>query len=241
MNDKLIEKLKKLLALSGNNPSAAEAELAMQKAQALALEHGIDLALIGNSNNDTDDEVIKESVEMGARLPTVNTYVGSIINEFFDIRLILSGNRTFGRSIIFVGKREAINTAKYIYTWLSETMIRCWKRYYEKTPGITLNHKQGYLLGFFQGLREKLIRNKKEVEDRRLPTDEDKSKYALVRVDLNKKLESFIEDEFDDLRKTPRKRVNIYSESYGQGIADGHNCNVAKGGIENKSPVAVLA
>ena len=62
MNDKLIERLKKLLALAGNNPSQEEANAAMAKAQAVALEHGIDLALLGESQ--------AESAASASRGPT---------------------------------------------------------------------------------------------------------------------------------------------------------------------------
>ena len=52
MNDALIQKLKKLLALAGNNPSQQEAEAALSKAQALAIENGIDLALVGSNEQE---------------------------------------------------------------------------------------------------------------------------------------------------------------------------------------------
>ena len=45
MTDKnIISKIEKLLALAGNNPSEAEAQAAMLKAQKLMAEHNLDLA-----------------------------------------------------------------------------------------------------------------------------------------------------------------------------------------------------
>ena len=41
--DKILEKVKKLLALAGNNPSQAEAEAAAAKAQALLQEYNLTL------------------------------------------------------------------------------------------------------------------------------------------------------------------------------------------------------
>ncbi len=75
MNDKIIERLKKLLALAGNNPSQAEAEAAMAKAQAVAIEHGIDLAMLGDSQAESETEIIRDEMEFGQRLPTVNNYI----------------------------------------------------------------------------------------------------------------------------------------------------------------------
>ena len=129
MNDKIIDRLTKLLALAGNNPSQAEANAAMAKAQAVAIEHGIDLALIGKV--DDNSEITLDEMRFGQRLPTVNNYVSDILVKFFNVKIILSGSRDTGRKLIFGGKGSDIETAKYIYTWLAETMVRCWHRYYD--------------------------------------------------------------------------------------------------------------
>lgn len=240
MNDKLIEKLRKLLALAGNNPSQAEAELAMSKAQAMALEHGIDLALIGQVT-DEDDSVIQEHIEMGQRLPTVNTFITNVLTKFFNVRIILSGSRESGRRLIFVGKRDSIDTAKYIYTWLGDTMVRCWKKYYHNTPGINLNDKQSYLFGFYNGLVGKLDRNRKEVEASKITNDSDRNKYAVACVNLNQQIQSFIDDAFPSLRKTATKSIRVNADSYSRGMADGNNCNIAKGGIAPNKVAGVIA
>jgi len=239
MNDKLIEKLRKLFALAGNNPSQAEAELAMSKAQAMAVEHGIDLALIGQVT-DEDDSVIQERIEMGQRLPTVNTFITSVLTKFFNVRIILSGNREMGRRLIFVGKRDAIDTAKYIYTWLGETMVRCWKRYYHNTPAINLNDKQSYLFGFYSGLVGKLDRNRQEIESSKLTNDSDRNKYAVACLNLNQQIQSFMDDNFDHIRKAASKNINVNPTSYSKGIVDGNACNIAKGGIGNNRVAGMI-
>lgn len=233
MNDKLIEKLRKLLALAGNNPSQSEAELAMSKAQEMALEHGIDLALIGQAP-DEDDVIIEERIEMGQRLPTTNTFVTNILTKFFNVRIILSGSRVSGRRLVFVGKKESIDTAKYIYSWLGETMVRCWRTYYDNTPGINLADKQSYLFGFYNGLVGKLNRNRNEIESSKLTNDGDRNKYAVACVNLSQRIQSFIDENFDGIRKTATKSIAINAASYSKGIMDGNACNIAKGGIDNR-------
>ena len=231
MNEQLIERLKKLLALSGNNSSQAEAEAAMQKAQALAIENGIDLALIGDSQVENETEIIREEMEFGKRLPTVSNFVSTILISFFNVRIILSGGRNNGRRLIFIGKREDVQTAKYVYTWLSETMVRCWHNYYERTVGATLDHKQSYLLGFYTGLEVKLEMNRQAVEANKLTNDADKNKYALACVNLSEKIQNFIDNEFDSLRTLPNKRVSVEASSYASGHIAGSNCNIAKGAV----------
>jgi hypothetical protein len=231
MNDQLIEKLKKLLALSGNNPSIAEAEAAMQKAQAIALEHGIDLALIGESQAESEAEIIRDEMEFGKRLPTVNNYVSNILISFFNVRLISTGGRNNGRSLIFVGKRDAVQTAKYVYTWLADTMVRCWHNYYHNTHGALLDHKQSYLVGFYRGLNAKLEMNQHKVESAKLTNDADKNKYAVACVNLKEKIQDFIDEEFGKLGKPPNKKVTMDAASYASGHVAGSNCNIAKGGL----------
>lgn len=241
MNDKIIDRLKKLMALAGNNPSQSEAEAAMAKAQAVAIEHGIDLALIGSVEDEDVNQIIRDEMEFGKRLPTVNNYVCNILSQFFNVRLITSGGRTNGRRLIFVGKRDDINTAKYIYNWLSETMVRCWHNYYSKNSfTVQLSHKQSYLFGFYNGLKEKLTQNKLKVESDRLHSESDRNKYALATVNVQQKMQEFIDNEFDNLSKCPTKKISIDTNSYANGITDGSNCNIAKGGIGNRT-VAQLA
>ena len=237
MNDALILKLKKLLALAGNNPSQEEAEAALSKAQALAIENGIDLALIGSNEN--EEEIVRENMEFGQRLPTVNVYVSNVLTKFFNVRIITSGGRYGGRKLIFIGKQSDINTAKYVYTWLSETMVRCWHNYY-KTNDVLLTHKQSYLFGFYNGLATKLESNKKTVESERWKTVDEQNKYSVAIVNLQKKIQDFIDNEFNNLRTGATKRISINNDSYSRGLTDGINCNIAKGGIGNRA-VAQLA
>jgi len=238
MNDTLINKLKKLLALAGNNPSQQEAEAALAKAQSLAIENGIDLALIGS--NEQEDDIVQDEMEFGGRLPTVNVYITNVLTQFFNVRIITSGGRNSGRKLIFVGKQSDINTAKYVYGWLSDTMVRCWHNYY-KNNDVALSHKQSYLFGFYNGLVNKLDVNKYRVEKEKLKTTEDKSKYAVATVNLEKKIQSFIDDEFPNLRSSATKRISVDTNSYNRGVNDGFVCNIAKGGIDNTHVVGQLA
>ena len=63
MTDKnIISKIEKLLALAGNNPSEAEAQAAMLKAQKLMAEHNLDLAQFKDKPQEKK-EAIKDYVE----------------------------------------------------------------------------------------------------------------------------------------------------------------------------------
>lgn len=239
MNDnKIIDRLQKLLNLAGNNPSVAEAEAAMAKAQAVALEHGIDLALLGESHVENQTEIHLDDMEFGKRLPTVNNYVCNILVDYFSVKIITTGGRHNGRKLVFVGKRADIDTAKYVYTWLAETMVRCWHRYYSATPGAVIGQKQSYLAGFHSGLSDKLDANKRNVEGARLTTEPDKQTYAVAVVNLQKKMDVAIATAFGKVKDGGKKKIQMDAASYGSGVAAGLNCQISKGGISGNSPVA---
>ena len=58
-------------------------------------------------------------LEFGGRLPTVNVYITNVLTKFFNVRIITTGGRNSGRKLIFVGKQNDINTAKYVYGLIS--------------------------------------------------------------------------------------------------------------------------
>lgn len=233
-DSKLIDRLKKLLALAGNNPSQSEAEAALSKAQAIAIEHGIDLAMIGETEN--EEEIVRDEMEFGQRLPTVNNYVTNVLIKFFNVRIITSGSRYGGRKLIFVGKQSDINTAKYVYNWLSDTMVRCWHSYHKTNKHtVNISHKQSYLFGFYNGLINKLESNKKDIEKDKLKTVEEQNKYAVAVVNLQTKIQDFINEEFPSLRTGPARTIRMNQSSYNRGLTDGINCNIAKGGIGNRA------
>ena len=78
MDNKLIEKIQKLLALSGSS-NENEAKAAMTKAQELMLKHNIDM----RSVKEHDSEYINELSEAFKREHPSMKYINSIIEKYF--------------------------------------------------------------------------------------------------------------------------------------------------------------
>ena len=72
MNEQLLNKLKKLLNLSKSS-NINEAELALQKATAMAAEAGIDLAMVSvKADSEAEKlEMVQETAFSGKRLPSL--------------------------------------------------------------------------------------------------------------------------------------------------------------------------
>lgn len=228
MDNQIVDKITKLLAKANGNITQAEAQLYMEKAQELALKNEIDISSLKNSNAN-ESVIINESLTFGKRLPTVNAYVVNILENFFNIRIITSGIRATNRTLHFIGKTADIETSKYVYTWLSETMVRCWKNYYESNSGVQLSQKQSYLMGFYYGLDAKLKKNKNDIISSQ--TSEVQSNYALAVVNTEARMKKVIEKFFPKLKKAISKTVSVEPSSYYKGIIDGNKCNISKGGI----------
>lgn len=162
MNEKLIDKLRKLLRL-GTSSNQHEAELAMQKALEIAQAHGIELSNISVEVNQSD--IGEDSIQFGQRMPIVSEYVFSILQLFFNVKVIQTGNRLYGRQVILVGSQDHIYTAKYIYDFLADAMDRSWKSYYSVRYGIGLAERKNYFLGFYNGLKHKLDEQKRQTEE----------------------------------------------------------------------------
>jgi len=166
MNEKLIEKIQKLLALAGS-PNKNEAEAAMAKAQELMLKHNIDM----RSVEQHDSEYINELSETFRREHPSMKFVNSIVEKYFFVRVVKS-NRREGKFFNYIGEKANVQTAVHTVNFLKATFDRLWKEYKAET-GAGRASKQSFVLGLYEGLTEKLDQQRMEAEQ----------KYDLVLVD----------------------------------------------------------
>lgn len=126
--DRILDRIKKLLALAGNNPSKEEALAAMAKAQAMMLEHKIELADIPDDDPEKHEEPILEEVDIGGNTRTV-TWRRSlhmvICEAHFCKAVCLPG--TTRKQV--VGKRSHIQLVTYLYNYLVREIDRLFVEY----------------------------------------------------------------------------------------------------------------
>lgn len=220
MNNELIEKLRKLIALAGNNPSVHEAEAAMLKAQSIALEHGIDIAMVSKEKK-KKTEFTRDTIFFGGRLPIQNDFITNILTKFFDVKVFSSGSRDSGRLLYFIGVAENVKVAQQLYKFLREAMDSCWKKYFHSTPNISLAFKKSYFLGFYNGLCNKLEKNKQVIEANMLVTGEAQTCYALACVEKKSEMDLYIANNFKTTTPAPKKTMYVNAGSYSAGYKDG--------------------
>lgn len=121
MDSRIIDKIRKLLALAGNNPSEAESTAAFARAQELATRHRIELASIEAGPNDPDEEMVHETIDAGTKShPGWRKILMAGVFGASGVCVILSR----GGKYILAGKRGDIDTAKYLYAAIGNEIDR---------------------------------------------------------------------------------------------------------------------
>lgn len=226
-DEKILQKLEKLIALSGST-NEHEANLAMEKAIELATLHNIELSRV--SVNCSADQIEKSELEVNAaRLPVTQKFVSDIIKKFFEVEIITGGNRNSGRKVYFIGKKDKIEFAQFLNTYLTNTFFNLWYKFYKNNPGLTVKTaRESYFCGLWQGLSKKLTDMKTATEN--TVSADLQSNYSLMMINSAEMLKTAITKYFPNVVYRKAKSVNYYnSDVANRGFDDGQNIEVHSG------------
>lgn len=214
MDNKLIEKIQKLISLS-DSPNENEAKAAMAKAQELMLKHNIDMRFV----EDHDSEYINELSETFKREHPSMKFINSIIEKYFFVRVVKS-NRREGKFFNYIGEKQNVQTALHTVNFLKATFDRLWKEYKTET-GAARGSKSSFIYGLHKGFCEKMDEQRMEAEQR----------YDLVLVDDPKATEKMNEI-FPRLSRRSGGRINLRDASAkAAGHSAGRNINLSAGSL----------
>lgn len=158
MNDvdnKLISKIKKLLALAGNNPNQEEASQALLKAQQLMAENNIQVTFDPDSKETFayGVEIANTKMNKGFRLK-----LSSIIAKNFRCQAIVFTDRP-DAPIGFFGHADDAKVCKEAFLFAYNTAKRNGDLEYKRCRDLGLETKNvfnSYVIGFIQGICEAL-------------------------------------------------------------------------------------
>jgi Protein of unknown function (DUF2786) len=156
--EKLADRIRKLLALAGNNPSEAEAAMAMERASALMAKHNLSMAEVQTVG--TEDERIEDQSESSGRRQTWARYVWdatSKLNFCFYFYRKARGHQNDLRFII--GTRGNVEATKVMAFYLVETVERL-ARECRQIRGVQEYH--AFKLGCAHRLAARLARLREE-------------------------------------------------------------------------------
>lgn len=161
MNEKkIIEKIKKVLELSRNNPSEAEAKAAAMKAQKLMAEYHISMARI--DENDDPGNITEKAMTVG----TGNKWkyqLAQIVAKNFRCKTLCYGKS----GIAFYGYEVDAEIALETFKFLFETGCKAANSYYNKLRNGSIGSgeyfcgkgiKNCFLVGYLEGIKEGLER-----------------------------------------------------------------------------------
>ena len=198
--EKIIDRIKKLLALSGNNPNEAEAEAALLKAQALMAEHDVSVDLSESDKIEYGEERCEHKWDMGYRKPLAH-----VIADNFRCELYWKGT-----SVVFFGHKIDARIAKEAFEFAYKFAMKQSNREYYKAKDAGKETKgvcNSYCLGFIHGLKQKL--------------DEQCVALMIVKpADVTKTFNEMTEG-WKTSRKSGMKMDSLDMAAYKQGIEDG--------------------
>lgn len=147
-NEKIIETIKKLLALGGNNPNEAERNAAIAKANELMLRYNLERSQLEKEDlSEYEDQDMNTQGVAGCRL------IRSICKEFFFVDMVLYARQ---KKWCFVGTKTNVEIAIYMFWHIKSKFDEAWKSYRKQASEIAHHSKNDYYMGLYQGLRHKL-------------------------------------------------------------------------------------
>ncbi len=160
-----LDKLRKLLAKTKNNPSQEEAQSVLLLAQRLMVKWNIDMAEVSTvDSNNTPKEVEKVTVFNQKSYSSWKSWLANIIETNFRcMSLLTSYNRQ--HFITFLGLKEdakiAAEVFEYAVSAIESGANRCYRQLKE-TARSTKGIKGDYIVGFLLGLEAKFKEQVKE-------------------------------------------------------------------------------
>ena len=164
--NKIVEKIKKLLALAGNNPSEKEAQAAYAKAQALMAQYSIELSEESGEEIEIVVMPCKHSNNEGYRKP-----LAVVIADNFRVKVFMSGN-----TVMFFGTKMdveiAVEVFNHAYRYSHNRGLKLERNARNEgrtTKGVANSYWSGFIAGLKVILDEQckalMIVTPKEVED----------------------------------------------------------------------------
>lgn len=198
-SEKVTEKIKKLLALSKNNPSEEEANSALLKAQAMMAEYDISIDECEPDKITYGEERCEHKWNMGYRKPLANVIATNFRCEVYY----------HGGSVIFFGHKMDAKIAKEAFEFAYKYAMVAGNKLYNQAYADGTETRglfNSYCAGFIKGLKTKL----------------DEQCTALKLVTPQDVIDSFKEMTagWKEL-KGGMRRDNFHPDAFAAGVQDG--------------------
>lgn len=203
-SERLLERLKKLLALASSD-NIHERELATLKANQLLLEHNLEL---GQSQATTEDVVYVKRVLEATRKSAKHMVIYEILKTFFVSPVFNHGRGIFYLEVI--GDKISVELADYVAHFLDHELEVIWKEAQKENPKLKgVSSKNSFFKGVSKGYIEKIEKQKSTMAT------------GLELVAIEKNVQKYL--------RIVYPRIGHSSLSAGLHQADAHSAGVSKG------------
>lgn len=199
--NQIADKIQKLLALAGNNPSEAEAQAALLKAQALIAKYNVDMEALN------EEEAIKyEFLQTKIKAHKFSNHLASILANSFACKVIIVDSK-----VCFFGRSDNAKAVVSAMQFAHSVMVKGGNKA-TREHGIQPGHQgaayvyNSYVVGFLTGL--------KSVMDAQTV-----ALAVIVPEDVNKEFSKMFQNT-RPVRQSRTKAAFVHS-AYESGMADG--------------------
>ena len=217
MENKILDKIKKLLTLAKDKSATQnEVEIALAMAEKLSKEHQIDINEIDLNIGGIDYEYISIDTKTFEPKHWINELC-SIIAYGYNCELIRHTASTGKKYMRLIGFKEDVEMCEEV-TFTTKMIIREMANNQWLINGKQKEFRSSYILGFLEGLHNKLKDERKE----KFHIPEQAEKYGLIVKKKNEVINEYISEQYTDLKKGRRYTMSVKdSEAYFKGIQDG--------------------
>jgi Protein of unknown function (DUF2786) len=245
----ILDKIRKLMRVDeARGATSDEVAQALALAQKLALKHAVDLDELdvqeitgaGEPFVTEDHRPVRSDGKLAQRqLPACHKYIAFILNSFFQVDVLTFtawekyeshyGVKKEGRvrRMQIHGRKTHVSVAIYVYGYLYHEFMTRWREHLRANPGTRMSDRNGFFLGLYNGLSEKLLKEKGRAEKEVQKEIVSATSTALVLVREEERREASLKEAHPRLKyvKVDTGDVNDWG-TYREGQAQGKKIEI---------------
>lgn len=232
MNEAVIEKLRKVLALAnGRGATQGEIESAMARAKEIALKYDINLASVtpAEAKAAGPTAAVKDSFGIGTAFERkFHPPIYYVLRSVFDIRFVRctsrQGSRTKIDKLYIFGAPSDVAIAKEMFSWLEDLFPKAYRKLVNDGK---IFEDASTAHGFYQGLSAGIIEVNAKAKAAVLQEAKvDPNRYALVLHNKEQAVNALVHKEFPKLRDPRGGARNVSGAAHQMGQERGRQINL---------------
>ena len=218
MNDKIYDKIKKLLSLAGDGNFESESNTALDMANSLMQRYNITSKNMDEYFREQELGKLVNSQKEEPHLYKIwEKMLMSALAHLFNCEVVFNHDGSRKLTMRVLGREGNVRTAIAMNDWIVKKIKEDAKKKY---PGRNMSARNSYALGCVDNICSRVA---KMVEDRNKEAVQ--NGWGLVPVD---EVKQFMRQQFPHLSHSKSKATNSDSKAYGAGIVDGANIGLNK-------------